>query len=386
MATVHTFADRNTIEREAREWLIRLDGDDAPSQDDIEALHEWVDRSLTHRKELLRISTFWNDANILTELSIPLHSKAERKNSQNRPGIFSVFLPPSLAYKRVGAVMAVSILAIGVAILNGFYPSSNTRINGIYATAIGEMHLQILADSSVMEINTDSQVQVDYSDVVRKIRLLRGEAHFVVAHDPGWPFEVYAGRGRVKAVGTAFSVRLTDDRVKVTVFEGKVDLATLVDDAVAREDAMIALGEMSSGNKTEGVYKPVLNKIGSLIERQSVTFSSQPIGAPELVNGKSYRPIDEITTLAQQDLERQLSWRGGGYLVFAGDPLSHVVDEVNRYTPVTIDIADSELRDLRIGGRFKVGELDAMLDALKTFGIQVSRLDDQHIQLLPAQR
>ena len=79
MATVHTFADRNTIEREAREWLIRLDGDDAPSQDDIEALHEWFDRSPTHRKELLRISTFWNDANILTELSIPLHSKAGKE-------------------------------------------------------------------------------------------------------------------------------------------------------------------------------------------------------------------------------------------------------------------------------------------------------------------
>ena len=70
----------------------------------------------------------------------------------------------------------------------------------------------------------------------------------------------------------------------------------------------------------------------------------------------------------------------------SGDPLSHVVDEVSRYTPVTIDIADSTLRDLRIGGRFKVGELDAMLDALKTFGIQVSYLDDQYIQLLPAQQ
>lgn len=386
MAIVHTFADRNTIEREAREWLIRLDGDDEPGRDDIEALHEWVNRSPAHRKEMLRISTFWNDANTLTELSIPLHSKAERKNSQNSPGIFSVFLHPLLAYKRVGAVMAVCILAFGVAILNGFYPSSNTSINGIYDTAIGEMHLQILADGSVMELNTDSQVQVNYSDVVRKIRLLRGEAHFVVAHEPGWPFEVYAGRGRVKAVGTAFSVRLTDDRVKVTVFEGKVDLATLVDNATARENAMIALGEMSPGDKTEGVYKPLLNNIGSLMERQSATFSSQILGDHELVNGKSYRPIDEITTLAQQELDRQLSWRGGGYLVFAGDPLSHVVDEVSRYTPVTIDIADSKLRDLRIGGRFKVGELDAMLDALKTFGIQVSYLDEQYIQLLPAQR
>lgn len=386
MAIVHTFADRNTIEREAREWLIRLDGDDEPGQDDIDALHEWVNRSPAHRKEMLRISTFWNDANILTEVSIPLHSKAERKNNQNRPGIFSAFLHPLLAYKRVGAVMAVCILAIGAAILNGFYPSSNTSINGIYDTAIGEMHLQTLADGSVMELNTDSQVQVDYSDAVRKIRLLRGEAHFVVAHEPGWPFEVYAGRGRVKAVGTAFSVRLTDDRVKVTVFKGKVDLATLVDGAVAREDSMIALGEMSPGDKTEVVYKPVLNKIGSLMERQSITFSSRTSGVHELVDGKSYRPIDEITTLAQQELDRQLSWRGGGYLVFAGDPLSHVVDEVSRYTPVTIDIADSKLRDLRIGGRFKAGELDAMLDALKTFGIQVSYLDDQYIQLLPAQR
>ena len=386
MAIVHTFADRNTIEREAREWLIRLDGDDEPGQDDIEALHEWVNRSPAHHQEMLRISTFWNDANILTELSIPLHSKAERTNSQNRPGIFSVFLHPLLAYKRVGAVMAVCILAIGAAIFNGFYPSSNTSINGIYDTTIGEVHLQTLADGSVMELNTDSQVQVNYSDAVRKIRLLRGETHFVVAHNPDWPFEVYAGRGRVKAVGTAFSVRLTDDRVKVTVFEGKVDLATLVDNAVAREEAAITSGEMSSGDKTEGVYKPVLNKIGSLMERQSVTFSSQSIGVHELVNGKSYPPIDEITTLAQQELDRQLSWRGGGYLVFAGDPLSLVVDEVSRYTPITIDIADSKLRDLRIGGRFKVGELDAMLDALKTFGIQVSYLDDQHIQLLSAQQ
>ena len=98
---------------------------------------------------------------------------------------------------------------------------------------------------------------------MRKIRLLRGEAHFVVAHDPGWPFEVFAGRGRIKAVGTAFSVRLTDDRVKVTVFEGKSIWSTLVDDAVAREDAMIALGEMSPGDKTEGVYKPVLKKLAA---------------------------------------------------------------------------------------------------------------------------
>jgi transmembrane sensor len=94
--------------------------------------------------------------------------------------------------------------------------------------------------------------------------------------------------------------------------------------------------------------------------------------------------IAEVRTLATEDLARELAWREG-LLVFTDEPLSQVIDEVSRYTSVRIEIADARLRALPVGGRFKLGDVDAMLDALESsFGIRVLRLDDEHIQLLAA--
>ena len=41
------------------------------------------------------------------------------------------------------------------------------------------------------------------------------------------PFRVYAGGGRIQAVGTAFTVRIKGEDVDVTVTEGKVELASV---------------------------------------------------------------------------------------------------------------------------------------------------------------
>ena len=71
--------------------------------------------------------------------------------------------------------------------------------------------------------------------------------------------------------------------------------------------------------------------------------------------------------------------------MFVGDPLIEVIAEMSRYTTININIPDPALQQLRVGGRFKVGELDAMFDVLQTsFGIHVSHLDSQHIQLQSA--
>ena len=127
---------------------------------------------------------------------------------------------------------AVTIGAVSLVVMQ---PSDAT--NGIYVTAIGGIQERKLVDGSILKINTDSQVQVDYSDNVRKIRLLRGEAHFQVSHNANWPFEVYAGTRMVKAIGTAFSVQLSNDSVQVTVSEGRVDIAA----AVAKQQRVLPL-------------------------------------------------------------------------------------------------------------------------------------------------
>lgn len=76
-----------------------------------------------------------------------------------------------------------------------------------------------------------------------------------------------------------------------------------------------------------------------------------------------------------------MAWHDG-FLVFAGEPLSEVVEEVNRYSPVTLEIADPKLNSIAIGGRFRVGDLDAVLEVLRdNFGVQFSRTDQRTILL-----
>ena len=359
MSNIHAFIDRETIEQEAREWLIRLDGDDEPSSAQITELRTWVARSAAHRDELLRISEFWDDANILTELSIPL-ATTQASTSQSTPEnksrkTFNSLLAPLFAFNRYSAIAASLMLAVTLGLFSVLGPQPSNATNGIFVTAIGDIQQHKLVDGSLLKINTDSQVQVDYSDGIRKIRLLRGEAHFQVSHNADWPFEVYAGKRRVKAIGTAFSVQLNTDSVKVLVSEGRVDIAASVE------------------------QQQRLEKIGSLSYAQQATFSNREIS--QIAAQEKTAVIQEIDTLAKPELSRQLAWREG-YLAFDGDPLSQVVEEINRYLPTTIEIADPAISQLRIGGRFKVGQLEDVFDVLESsFGIQVSHIDDQHIQL-----
>jgi ferric-dicitrate binding protein FerR (iron transport regulator) len=56
------------IQRQARKWLVRMDGDKRLTETEKKALREWMSRSARHRQELARLARFWNQANILTEL------------------------------------------------------------------------------------------------------------------------------------------------------------------------------------------------------------------------------------------------------------------------------------------------------------------------------
>jgi len=92
----------------------------------------------------------------------------------------------------------------------------------LYATSTGGYERVVLADASVVELNANSEVRVDLLPSERRVALVRGEAHFTVAHDTARPFIVSAHGVAVRAVGTAFNVRLAATSVEVLVTEGKV--------------------------------------------------------------------------------------------------------------------------------------------------------------------
>lgn len=193
----------------------------------------------------------------------------------------------------------------------------------LHRTGVGERRLVTLADGSRVTLNTASTVELAFTDKVRRVRLVRGEALFEVAHDSRRPFLVEAGAARFRAIGTAFNVRLRPDVVELTVTQGVVGVVTAD---------------------------------GAVDQRMAARIEA---GAGAVVRSGAVAP----TALDGQHLRQRTSWQEG-VLEFDGESLAQVVGEFNRYREQPIVIGDARLESVRIGGRFEVGEADKFLAAL----------------------
>jgi len=212
----------------------------------------------------------------------------------------------------------------------------------LYRTGIGERRVVALQDGSKVTLNTASTVEVAFTAHERRVRLVRGEALFEVAHDASKPFLVDAGAARFRALGTAFNVRVRSDVVELTVTQGVV--------------AVVA-GEA-------GVAQASAAKIVA--------------GGGAVVRSGAVAP----TALDDQHLRQRTAWQEG-VLEFDGESLAQVVGEFNRYRRQPIVIGDARLESLRIGGRFEVDEADRFLTALtSSFPIEAIATTDGGVLLV----
>lgn len=116
-----------------------------------------------------------------------------------------------------GALAAASVL--------GVVGYGAVTLKGRVVTRKGDIRRAPLQDGSAVTLNTDTAIRASFSDTLRRVELLRGEALFDVAKDRARPFVVVAGPVRVRAVGTSFTVRtLADGQVAVVVREGVVEV------------------------------------------------------------------------------------------------------------------------------------------------------------------
>ncbi len=397
MTNIHDLKRQDDVMDEAYAWVLLFNRDTAVTSEELAVFREWVARSPSHKQALTEAENFWCEAEILTALSVP-HNKLQA----NRLGAFFDSLWFGLSQiiqgiNKSGAVAALLVLGIGISLSSWLLPLSGSVGNGVYATAIGEQKVIVLRDNSRVQLDTYSQVRVEYQDAVRRIHLLRGKAHFDVAKNPQRAFEVYARDGLVRAVGTAFSVYLTDTDIQVTVDEGRVDLARLIvpasidpqsisldteavidsDYAETQTQTESHAGDGLAASLSAEAFKVDLaNSLENNLASQQVFLSlDKGQSASFSLAQQSLKELSDI------DMARELAWRKG-LLVFARDPLSHVVSEVSRYTDTTIEIVDPDLGNLVMGGRFRIGELDALFEVLEIgFGVEVSYLNAHHVQL-----
>lgn len=351
MAEILNFPDRSSIEEEAARWLAKLDGG-VLSEQEAASFHEWLNASVEHRHALTELCTLWDKMGVLSELSelFPLaHTSVRRPVKRAR----SVTVKGLAATAAAAAAVVVAMVLFAIKATNSVDPSER---NTAYQTSVGESKVISLPDGSTVNLNTDSLVSVRFDEQQRLVWLVRGEAFFKVAHEPARPFIVQAEGGSVRAVGTAFSVRLKGPQVEVVVAEGRVEISSP------------PASEQSAARVDDSV-EPAAH-VATVKAGQAAEYGADAIRS--------------LTAIDSEAISRKLSWQHGT-LIFNGEPLEQVVHEISRYTNVEIVVSDPEIRNIPIGGYFKVGEVDALLTVLEdSFAIKVRRVGQGRIYLAHA--
>lgn len=335
------FPEKADIRDNAINWLVKLE-DGEWAELEKSAFLEWLESDPRHRSTFLEVANFWGEMDmlaVLTELTPEKsgHSASNAKISRGSPWQWMF-----------AASTCVLILLVGWLLLP-FAPETFTAATAetSYQTRIGEQTRAVLQDGSVIMLNTASQAIVKFSENERAVWLDNGEAFFEVSKDTQRPFRVYAGKGRITAVGTAFNVRIDKDNVDVMVSEGTV--------------------EVVAGIK-------VLDEGDSVEKPQAVTLQEK--GLAEYTD-----VIESSRYLESGKLNQKLAWKSGK-LVFDGETLEEVIAEINRYTSENLKIADPSIAGLRIGGQFNAGDQQQLLNMLKgSFGIKVIKTDNKKLYL-----
>lgn len=177
----------------------------------------------------------------------------------------------------------------------------------------------VLPDGSVAEHPAGAPFTVDFTAGLRRVVMSGGEAHFQVVPDAARPFVVVAGGVAVRAVGTAFAVRVTDRGADVAVTEGKVSV-----DAAASGTGAAPLAFLIAG--------------------QAVAVQPASAGGDPTV-----------VALPAADAAARLAWRQRR-AEFSSVPLAEVVAHVNRHTRVQFALGDPALGAVRLSGVFRLDD------------------------------
>ena len=327
-------ADPDAIEATAAEWLVRRDRGLVTGE--RAELARWLRADQRHAAVFQALEATWHLIGEAAPVSAAAANPGRRYGRERR------WWPVPLA---AAAALAVASLAWWrIAGESGRAAVAPFALNA--TTEVGRLRTVELPDGSVVQLNSDSAVEVRFESAVRRVALSRGEAHFTVARNPGRPFIVSAAGVDVRVVGTVFNVRLRSEAVDVLVTEGKVRVGSV---------AQPVMGAISS---------PAEAPLSELTAGQHVSVALPARGAPVVA-----APVDVPST----EIQRTLAWRTRR-LDFDAVPLADIVAEINRHNRHQLSIVDARLNGQRFGGSFPAGEYETFVRMLEAnFGVVAER-------------
>jgi transmembrane sensor len=343
---------RATIAEQASEWFVANDEGPLDAEESA-ALVAWFKASPQNVEEFLGVAVIARDLSAAgADPEHSVESLIERARADNDARVESLWprLPAALSGARIrwqtaaATIAALALVSVGLFLMwnrpplpGPVSPADATALH--FETRHGEQQTHRLADNSVLHLNTDTAVTVQYSKTERRVVLTSGQAGFEVAHEPERPFRVFAGPAEAIARGTKFDVRLGSDSTVVTVVEGRV-----------------AVGP------------------SELLNRRSMSSNPrQPVRLVELGPDQqvSVSKDEWPATITAVDAKRTTAWLHR-QIAFDHEPLERVAAEFNRYAAKPVEITTPELRKLEITGTFSIDDSEEFLAFLRSLdGVQV---------------
>lgn len=334
---------------EAAEWLFRLQ-EDSPPNDQIIQWVEWCCADPENRRAFEHLMPVWQamdashadaaTAALLARERLPLQNPHPAplpfRTPASRRVVASKWLRSAARRHRRSLAAIAAGLLLSMGLLLPRIPG-NTTLTPVasFASKIGQVRAADLPDGSHIDLGARSEVAINFQGGRRQIEVKDGEAFFKVKHDKTRPFVVEVGSLQVVAVGTAFDVLRTGDRVTVTVEEGVVEVT-----AGQWRDGAAGL-ERSDGRSDAP-------QTVQLPRGSQIVFDAARASNP---------------TVRIVDPQSADAWRKGRF-EYVDEPLSSVVANLNRYSAGQIVLQDERLGQLSYTGTIELHSIDEWLQAL----------------------
>lgn len=306
-------------EDEAFEWLTRLTSGEVTTGE-LRALEHWRAQSPSNEAAFVEAAKLWDSVKPAVE------AVARQDRDVARSAQF-----PRTNMRMGRRAMLGGALAAGAAYLVvrpplGLWPSLS-ELTSDYRTATGQQRRITTDGGATIALNTQTSVDIrPAAGGSERIELIAGEAAIATAANASRSIVALAGDGRATATDATFNMRRSGSSVCVTCVTG----AVLV----------------------EQRGRPV-----TLQQRQQVSYADEGMG-----------PAVEV------DPAGVMAWQEG-ILVFHDQPLGRVIEEVNRYWPGRIIVANANLGKRLVTARFKLDHLeDAITQIQLVFRANVTRL------------
>ncbi len=258
-----------------------------------------------------------------------IHHEINLRHYRNKKNDVLLLKRATTWLTRVAAILMLPVLGVLLYMIS----NRNLEIEGFAEAAIDTIEIVAPVGSrTIVQLSDGTEVNLNYGSKIRYPRTFKGdkreltlvgEGYFDVATNPQMPFVVNTNKLNVKAIGTKFNVQAypDNDEIGTTLVEGKV----VIEEKMER-----------------GEYKT----IGLMEPRQHVSYN---INTGKIISTKG-------------DVAKYIDWIDGK-LVFDNEPITKVVQRLERMFNVDIEVAD-DIKDYTYTVTFVNESLNQILDLM----------------------